>query len=142
MNINSNSIQMWEILKDGKDGQVFEVVQCNLSDFVGRQVKVKEKTTYGKKAKCLVKPDSTGDSEANLVTLHGHLVTAKFKMISTFKEISLSHAVTLMEENDEAVYISDGSAKRIWSKYDDFEDDLNIVDFDDLVSKKFYIRES
>lgn len=136
--MKTNNIQLWEILKDGKNGEVFEVVDCVLTQFIGTKVKVKETSDYRGHFKCLVEPDSKGEDEKNLITLYGCLGTAKFKQVQEFESISFEEAVERLHDY-RAVYVLHAGEYQELSRYTDFVD-LDIDDFSDLFCKPFFVK--
>jgi hypothetical protein len=128
--------ELWEIMKDGKNNEVFEVVSCNLSSYIGTQIKVQVKEELWESYKCLVKADADGDGEEALATLYGCLGTAKYKKVQQFTEIKLSEALQMLEDY-RVVYISNAGEKVELSRYTSMES-LYISDFSDLMNKKFY----
>jgi hypothetical protein len=134
--IKTTGIELWEIMKDGKDGEIFEVTSCNLSSFVGHKIKVSVKEELWESYKCLVNPDVEGEGEEALAKLYGCLGTATFKKLQQFEEITLAEAIERLNDY-RLVYYRSGSGHKELSRYTDF-DDLYVDDFSDLLSKQFY----
>lgn len=133
--------ELWEIYKDGKNGEIYEVVSCSVRDYIGHQVKVSAKTEGFESFKCLVKPDRYSDNaESSLVTLYGCLGTAKFKKVEHYEEITLADAVERLKDY-RTVYYKFGTQYEELSRYTKFVD-LFIDDFADLMNTKFYVKES
>ncbi|MEH7117242.1 hypothetical protein V7128_07445 [Neobacillus vireti] len=136
----AETFELWQIMKDGKDGEVYEVVDSKIFGFLGQQLKVQEKDGF----KCLVKADTSDEDmdASNLVPLYGALGTAKYKKVElyTYKEISIHHAIRLMSEY-RTVYIKRAGKFKELGRYTDFED-LGIADMSDLMATTFYVKEA
>jgi hypothetical protein len=132
-----NTVELWQIFKDGKDGEVYEVVDCSVESYIGMKIKVKA----DKQHKALVKADtpSWDDDADNLVTLYGCLGTAKYKKYEQYKEITLEETIKRIK-GFRTVYVIDCGEYKEISKYTDFGF-LDIGDFADLLNKKFFVKE-
>lgn len=130
--------ELWEIYKDGKHGDIFEVIDCVIPSYEGMQVKV---VTADGGYKALVKPEADNPDDATtLITVYGCLGTAKYKKVDSFKKISFEDALNRIN-NFRTVYAFDGREYIQVSKYTDFED-IDVSDFADLLTKPFYIKEA
>jgi hypothetical protein len=136
--LGADTVELWEIFKDGKNGDIYEVVECIVEDFIGKKIKVSADANY----KALVSADTPDWSEdaSNLVTLYGCLGTAKYKKVETYKEITFDDAIKRVKDF-RAVYIKQGNNYGHFNKYTAFED-LGISDLADLFNAKFYIKEA
>jgi len=135
--IKTNNIELWEIMKDGKHGEIFEVSECILSSYIGQQLMVEEKTDYRGKYKALIEASKKGDSsEQALFKLYGCLGTAKFKKVQDYQEIDYAEALKMLGDYRVVYYLKDGNYMEL-SRYTDFSE-LDLVDFDDLFIRSFY----
>lgn len=136
--MKTNNLELWEIMKDGSHGEVFEVTNCVLSQFMGHQIKVHEKEDMGASYRCLVNPNSEGkgDSDEVLSKLYGCLGTAKFKKVEQYEEISFTEALNTMNNFRKVYVIKEGEKVEI-TRYTDFSD-LYLTDFADLMNKTYY----
>lgn len=132
-----NTLELWQIFKDGKDGEIYEVVDCSVEGYIGLKIKVKADGEN----KALVNADTPDwDADAgNLVTIYGCLGTAKYKLYQEYKEITLEEAIKRIRGFRTLYVFECGEYKEI-SKYTGF-DFLEINDFADLLNKKFYVKE-
>lgn len=132
----TKTYELWEIMKDGKNGEIFEVVSCSLTSYKGHQLEVVTKKEHLGSFKCLVKPGATGDGESVLATLYGCLGTAKFKKVEHFEEIKYEEALKMLSEYRVIYSYQSGIYKEL-SRYTDLQD-IYIEDFSDLMNKTFY----
>lgn len=132
------TVQLWEIMKDGKNGDIFEVDQCSIPSYIGQQVKVQFKREGSQSFKSLVKADAKGDSEDTLFTIYGCLGTAKYRRVEQFDEVTFIQAMEKLD-NHRMLYVKHGSNYVQFTKYTDFRG-LGIDDISDLMNKTFYVK--
>ena len=131
--------ELWEIYKDGKNGEVYEVAQCVVPSYIGEKVKV---FTSEGNYKALVEADADVDyaDSKSLVTMYGCLGTAKYRKVEAYKPITLSEAIYKLE-NYRTVYVSDDAGEiKTLCKYTDLED-VGIYTIADLMDANFYVKE-
>lgn len=138
--IKTTNIELWEIMKDGSNGEVFEATDCCLPQYIGTKVKVKAHTERGKLYRCLVNPDATDDSKESLAVLYGCLGTAKFRKVQEYEELTLMDAIKRMQEL-RLVFIRSNGEYKEFSRYDDFRL-MQVDDMSDLLSTIFYKKGS
>lgn len=128
--------ELWEIYKDGQDGEVFEVVNCIIPEKVGTQVKLlASEGMY----KALVHPDRFN----KIVQMYGCLGTAKYKKVLSYKEISVFEAMRILMKphSNRSVYILKGLSYERLTKSDRLEE-FDIYSIQSLIGEKYYIKES
>lgn len=130
----TENIQLWEIMRDGKHGEVFEVVSCPLDSFKGHKIKVHAKANG---CKCLVRPEAVTEGADELVTLYGCLGGANFKKVEEYITITLEDALNEVR-NLHSIYIKNslGVYTEI-TQYSAFRL-LGIDDMSDLLRQQFY----
>ncbi|APT46601.1 hypothetical protein [Bacillus safensis] len=139
--------ETWEILKNGKNGEVFEIVHCALPVHIGLQARVTEETDHRGSFKSLVKAEAKPDDKdsSNLIQMYGCIVTAQWRKVEMYSYSSLSlHLALRMLAAGKTVYVKskDSSSEyKAVNRYTDFED-IGVLDFDDLANKSFYKKES
>lgn len=134
--IKTTGIELWEIMKDGKNGEVFEVAECNVHGFNGTKIQVKETFEKGSRFKCLVNPNIKGEGAESLATLYGCLGTAKFRKVQEYEDITLIEAIERMQDY-KLVYIRHMGEYKELTRYDDFSD-FHVDGMSDLMVTTFY----
>lgn len=137
----SRAYELWEILKDGQHGEVYEVVSCSVPDYVGSQVKVITESNHTGEYKALVRPDVKGlrGTEEDLVTLYGCLVTAKYKKVLKYRAITVQEALSRLG-NNESLYVLHEGEYVLVNKWQTFET-LDFKYVYNLYNSTFYIKE-
>ncbi|NRF01914.1 hypothetical protein [Bacillus subtilis] len=144
MKFIGKELKLWEIMKDGKQGEVYEITDCALVQYIGTQVKVEETQDYRGKYKTLVKPETKGcNSDAsNIVTIFGCMGTATWRQVLTdpHKKISVHEAINRLNEG-KTIYYKNGDNYQKVRRYTSFCS-LGIDDFSDLIMRaQFYKKE-
>lgn len=132
----TNILKYWELFEYGTDGEIYEIIESPVSDFLGNQVQLKGDHSTG----VVLKRVGTyhDNSSETLVTSYGAVTGATFRRIENYVEISLSEALDRMR-NHETVYLKYYGDYTVVERYTDFED-IDLVDFDDLMDAEFYIK--
>lgn len=139
--------ETWEILKDGKHGEVYQVAECAVSDYKGLKAKVTEDRDSRGSFKSLVKADtpSSDKSSNNLIPMYGCIVTAKWEKVEQYSYalINNPHELVRLMQEGKTVYVKEPfrAEYKAVNPYTEF-DSLGIADFDDLLSKPFYKKEA
>lgn len=73
MKFIGKELKLWEIMKEGKNGEIYEITDCALTSYIGTKVKVQETQDYRGKYKTLVKPEANDNptDASNIVTIFG-----------------------------------------------------------------------
>lgn len=138
-----NNYSLSDIYRYGKDGDIFQVTRCSSTNYIGYQVRVEMDTSDSDHSyKCLVEADSPRgtDNAKYLVTHYGCLGTADFFLTNDYEQVDLLDVFTRLREGY-PVYVRDGGLccySQI-TNFTDFED-MHIEDFDDLMTKEFFVR--
>ena len=140
LEVQSKPVELWEIYKDGKDGDIFEITECTNDFYVGKKVRVIEDENFQGKYKALLKADTPEDMEHDtLVTIYGCLGTAKYSKVEKVRQIDLETVIARLK-NCQPVWLNKvGEGEKQFSKYADFKD-LDIYDFDDLMKAEFFVK--
>ncbi|MGG4390515.1 hypothetical protein ABEU97_20495 [Priestia megaterium] len=135
-------MQLWEIFRDGKNGEIFEVVDCSVEGYLGMRVKVNAHSDITGDYKTIVQADADLESKdaSKIVTIYGCLGTAEFKKVEYYREIAFEEMTKLIH-SFRTVYVKQGEEYKQISKYTSF-DDIDIDDLADLMNKTFYVKES
>ncbi|OEC78269.1 hypothetical protein [Bacillus halotolerans] len=143
MKFIGKKLKLWEIMKDGKNGEIFEITECALTSYIGTQVKVQETQDYRGKYKTLVKPEANDNptDASNIVTIFGCMGEATWKKVENviYTPIDFTKTVQLLGKRV-TVYKKRGSDYVSVTRYTGFES-IGIDDFSDLAGTQFYMKE-
>ncbi|MDS9997110.1 hypothetical protein [Bacillus atrophaeus] len=143
MKFIGKELKLWEIMKDGKNGEIYEITKCALTSYIGTQVKVQETQDYRGKYKTLVKPEASDNptDASNIVTIFGCMGEATWKKVENviYTPIDFTKTVQLLGKGF-TVYKKRGSNYVSMSRFTSFED-VDIDDFSDLAGTQFYMKE-
>ena len=132
--------ELWEIYKDGKNGEVYEVAQCLIPSYIGTQLEVKVGKLGKGSSKCLVSPEVEGDGEDALAKLYGCLGTAKYRKVEQYTHISIFQALSKLN-NYRTVYIENDAGEKVaLCKYTSLSD-VDVYTMADLMDANFYVKE-
>ncbi|MED4819176.1 hypothetical protein [Bacillus atrophaeus] len=144
MKFIGKELKLWEIMKEGKNGEIYEITDCALTSYIGTQVKVQETQDYRGKYKTLVKPEANDNptDASNIVTIFGCMGEATWKKVEavTYKPIDFMDAVNRLDQGF-TVYRKKGKHFFSLSRYTSFEK-ARIEDFSDLIQTQFYKKEA
>lgn len=127
----------WEVFRYGNDKDIFEIIETGVSHFKGLRVQMKM-TGSGLVMKAMGTHDT--DNSEDIITPYGAITGATFKRVEQFIPVHIGDAVNALKEEKHNVFIKD--------KHDRFEkvtlytylEDIEVVDFDDLMGRQFYIK--
>lgn len=136
---NERLYELWEIYKDGKNDEVYEVAQCVVPASIGKRVKV---FTAEDDYKTLVEADTDIEtaSTANLVTMYGCLGTAKYRKVEQYKQVTLSEALVLVR-NRKPVFALDENGEYVSFFRNTAFSDIDMFYVYDLLHSKFFVKE-
>lgn len=126
-----------ELFLKAKHGDVYEIVDCNVGQLIGKKVTMK-KTGSGN---LIMKKEGTIESVDidDIVTPYGGITGATYKKVVTYEKIKLGDALNALSNGDE-VFIKMGSDYVEVDDRNPLYDEYNIFDFEDLLESEFFIR--
>jgi len=134
---SESTYELWEIYRDADNGDVFEIVECTVPNYLGSKIKVMTNGMY----KAIVKPEtdiSKPSTESALVPLYGCYGTARFKKVEEYRKIYGFHnVITKLNSRSSVFYMRDGEYKR-FTRTTSFSDLGDIEDIFDLDETSFY----
>lgn len=137
--MTGSTYHYWEVFRYANDGDIFEVVECPVNDFIGARVQMKKHDGSG----IVMKQPGTyhDDSAESLIVPYGAITGAMFRRVESYKRIKASEAIAALEENRQVYYKDALDQFEEVRKWDDFSDDLGLYDFHDVLKFEFYIKE-
>ena len=133
----SKTFKYGELFLEAKHGDVYEIVDCNVGQLIGKKVTMK-KTGAGN---LIMKKEGTIESVDidDIVTPFGGITGATYKKVVTYEKVKLGDALNAISNGDE-VFIKMGSDYVEVDDRNSLYDEYNIFDFEDLLESEFFIR--
>lgn len=133
----SKTFKYGELFLEAKHGDVYEIVDCNVGQLIGKKVTMK-KTGAGN---LIMKKEGTIESVDidDIVTPFGGITGATYKKVVTYEKVKLGDALNAISNGDE-VFIKMGSDYVEVDDRNPLYDEYNIFDFEDLLESEFFIR--
>jgi len=138
----SKTFKYGELFLEAKHGDVYEIVDCNVGQLIGKKVTMK-KTGAGN---LIMKKEGTIESVDidDIVTPFGGITGATYKKVKEYKKVDLGYALDSIKEGKDVFvkkehFDSDDTYFRIDKTF--FLDALGLTDIEDLINKEFYITE-
>jgi hypothetical protein len=134
----SVSVNLLYVLRLGKEGDIFQVVNTPEKSFLGKKyIVVKDKRT-GKNIIKEYMGEGVNHSKGKRFTPRATagLLHAEFEKVQNYKRISFAEAMKLLEEG-KTVLIKDGEDYKYLSRFTRFSE-LKVGDVDDLTTLDYY----
>ncbi|PAW37901.1 hypothetical protein CKQ70_30650 [Bacillus toyonensis] len=129
--------KFWELFRYGEDKDIFEVIESDIPEYTGTRYVMKQT-----KSGIILKQYGTyeKDSSDDIVVPYGVVTGATFKRVEQFLPVHIGDAMNELKEDKRNVFVQDknGHFERVtvWSGLDEIE----VVDFDDLLKRQFFIK--
>lgn len=134
VNNKKTELAYWEVFRDAIDGDVFKIVQSPNPSAIGTHLYMKNHYKGG----LAMLAENTTVSPANIVVPSGVITGATFVRVPMHDEIDGLEAMKLISEGTEVLF-KESIGYIAVNMFTDFLK-MNIVDIDDLLGAKFYVK--